>query len=148
MNILAIYDNGGKTADRYTVYFDYVEKTVSGKRFYTCVGMSERPFHPQGFGQHGSGQPGNHNGKKIEFGILPVDCRKLVLQEFGLSPIVQPLAKLKRKNSSWLRGFANRKYPIIDIDQFYGEKESVFVLKTGPNDYDYQLVYSDEVKNC
>jgi hypothetical protein len=146
MKILAIYDNGGKTFDRYTVYFDTVDKMASGKRFYECFGMSERPFHPQGFGQHSCGQLGRHNGKKIEFGKLPDDCRKAVLWHFDLSPIVRPLAKLKRKISSWPRGFAGKSYPITDIDTLHGEQ--VFVLKTGVNDYDYQLVYADEVKNA
>jgi hypothetical protein len=77
MKIKAIYDNGGKTLDRYTVYYD--EKEKSG--MYTCLGMSERPFHPQGFGQHSSGQLGRHNGKRIKFEALPAQCQRAVKQD-------------------------------------------------------------------
>jgi len=46
------YDNGGKTADRYTVCYtgNYRGKT---KGWHDYVGMSGAPFHPQGIGQHG-----------------------------------------------------------------------------------------------
>lgn len=87
--IKAIYDNGGKTFDRYTVYYssysfwanDPQEKT----RFYDCVGMSDRPFHPQGYGQHSYGQIGRHNGKRIAFEDLPIDCQELVKQDLGVN---------------------------------------------------------------
>lgn len=86
------YDNGGKTFDRYTVVFSgrYTRKTA-GEFWY--VGMSEHPFHPQGFGQHGARRPSParedgqwhidrpkyaHLGKKIRFADLPPDCRKLI----------------------------------------------------------------------
>ena len=47
MQILEIRDNGGETADRYTVIY-----TTKSGRYNDAVGMSEHPFHPQGFGQH------------------------------------------------------------------------------------------------
>lgn len=51
--VLACYDNGGKTADRYTVMFGgslwYPE--MGRKVFY--LGMSGAPTHPQGFSQWG-----------------------------------------------------------------------------------------------
>lgn len=83
MKIHSIYDNGGETFDRYTVYYkgrgtlDYRPQGT----FRFCVGMSENPFHPQGYGQHGSGMPGKHNGKRIKFEDLPEQCQKLVLQD-------------------------------------------------------------------
>lgn len=40
---LLVFDNEGKTFDRYTII-----RTDTGD----CVGASEDPFHPQGFGQH------------------------------------------------------------------------------------------------
>lgn len=82
------YDNGGETFDRYTVVYTgrYTHKT-GGSFLY--VGMSEKPFHPQGFGQHGESehQPidsngGSHLGKKIAFKDLPPDCQKLVLDDY------------------------------------------------------------------
>jgi len=79
MNIRC-YDNG-KTFDRYTVvYMDCPEKQY---KTYMCVGMSEHPFNPQGFGQHGSAMVGRHLGKRIKFEELPVDCQKLVKQDLA-----------------------------------------------------------------
>jgi hypothetical protein len=81
------YDNGGKTADRYTVVF-------TGRRaqgaFFPYLGMSANPFHPQGIGQHGTaGRQGptdrptsRHLGKRIPFSELPDQCRALVLRDY------------------------------------------------------------------
>jgi hypothetical protein len=50
--------------------------------------MSEHPFHPQGFGQHGeAGDPIDrpaygHIGKRIKFEDLPEDCKRLVLMDY------------------------------------------------------------------
>jgi hypothetical protein len=46
------YDNGGETFDRFTVVFSGRYRHLTGGEFWH-VGMSEHPFHPQGFGQHG-----------------------------------------------------------------------------------------------
>jgi hypothetical protein len=78
MKIKAIYDNGGKTLDRYTVYYDYVEQVKEGQKLYACLGMNAAPFHPQGIGMHASGQLGRHNGKRIKFEALPTDCQRAV----------------------------------------------------------------------
>ena len=74
MKIRAIYDNGGKTFDRFTVY--YREYNANG--YYTGRAMSEHPCHPNGFGQMTSGMMGKHNGKRIKFDELPTDCQKLI----------------------------------------------------------------------
>ena len=90
MKILEIRDNGGKTFDRYTVVYEDIEPgfvghqpdgTIAPNKILSCLGMSERPFHPQGFGQHSSCQDGKHLGKKIRFEDLPADCQKAVLQD-------------------------------------------------------------------
>ena len=79
MENVRIYDNGGKTADRYTaVYMDSPERAAG---MFQCVGMSENPFHPQGFGQHSSAMPGKHLGKRIAFEALPKDCQRLVMRD-------------------------------------------------------------------
>ena len=39
--MVRVFDNGGRTCDRYTV--------IIGDSYY---GMSENPFHPQGFNQY------------------------------------------------------------------------------------------------
>lgn len=77
------YDNGGRTADRYTVL--YLDRRVNGGSRGPCEGvsMSATPFHPQGFGQHGDFVRGSHLGKVIRFKDLPEDCRKLVIQDLG-----------------------------------------------------------------
>ena len=46
MKIIARYDNGGKTADRYTAVFD-----LKQGRYNVCLSMSDSPTSPQGFSQ-------------------------------------------------------------------------------------------------
>jgi len=79
------YDNGGKTFDRYTVI--YTRAQSFGMKGYTVgVGMSENPFHPQGFGQHFEYQNYQYNGKsggkRIKFADLPENCRKVVVSDY------------------------------------------------------------------
>src|SRR3990167_4174492 len=92
------YDNGGETADRFTVVFTgrYTHKT---SRQHLFVGMSGSPFHPQGFCQHGEspdqidlvnnswsgpsiGRTHPSLGKRIAFRDLPADCQKVVLRDY------------------------------------------------------------------
>jgi hypothetical protein len=79
------YDNGGETADRYTVVYTGRYRGRGGC-FY--LGMNAAPFHPQGIGQHGeSDRPIDrpsygHLGKRIAFEELPPDCQKAVLQDY------------------------------------------------------------------
>lgn len=99
------YDNGGQDAggsfDQYTVVFTGsapVARLQGAPAQYPYVGMSTRPYHPQGFGQHGS-NPGqhcdvnkqgwapavgrkNHLGTRINFADLPDDCRRLVISDY------------------------------------------------------------------
>jgi len=74
--ILKVWDNGGKTMDRYTVRIrnDY-------------YGMNEYPFHPQGFcqfvGSYGEVKEGRHLGKLLpqgQFHTLPADVRKAIVE--------------------------------------------------------------------
>ena len=76
---IRIYDNGGKTLDRYTVVFMDQPETHAGT--FNSLGMSEHPFGPQGFGQHGAAVPGRHLGRRIKLEDLPKDCKRLVLRE-------------------------------------------------------------------
>jgi len=52
--VLAIYDNGGDTFDRYTVFYKPTEplEDIRGEIGYR--GMSEHPFSAQGFGIYDS----------------------------------------------------------------------------------------------
>lgn len=43
-----VYDNGGKTVDRYSVC---IQRTQNGTRVLDIYGMSENPKSPQGFNQ-------------------------------------------------------------------------------------------------
>jgi hypothetical protein len=70
------YDNGGKTADRYTVVF--MNCPESAPRMFLAVAMSGEPFHPQGIGMTCSAQPGRHLGRRVALESLPRDCRALV----------------------------------------------------------------------
>ena len=75
-NQLRIWDNGGETADRYTIILprwtkDWYNEKLYGRRVWNCLASSAEPFHPQGFGQHGSAVPGPHLGKRIRFQALP-----------------------------------------------------------------------------
>lgn len=77
--IKVVYDNEGKTIDRYTVYFNSFNEIIDGNPVYSCVAMNERPFHPLGFCNHNTGILGEHNGKIIPFKQLPDICQKAVL---------------------------------------------------------------------
>ena len=81
MKVIGIYDNGGETFDRYTVVYDVYETNIPSEEMLLCLGMSENPFHPQGFCQHSSCQDGAHLGKSIELTDLPADCQKAVEQD-------------------------------------------------------------------
>ena len=80
------YDlDDGKCFDRYTVVFTGNYKGRDGCDY---LGMSENPYHPQGFGQHGwNASPidyprYSHIGKKIRFQDLPEDCQTLVITNY------------------------------------------------------------------
>ena len=74
-----IYDNGGKTYDRYTLINSENE----------IFGFNEDPFHPQGFGQFAGDWEGGstrHLGKKITAASLPVKARQYVKQMSETEP--------------------------------------------------------------
>lgn len=80
---LRIYDNGGKTFDRYTI----VPPRWAGEDYkvhgsWACIGSSEDPFHPQGFGQHTVCLPGPHLGKRIHWNQLPEKVQRFARQCF------------------------------------------------------------------
>lgn len=80
------YDlDDGKCFDRYTVVFT---GNYEGREGCDYLGMSEHPFHPQGFGQHSESldiidRPKySHLGKKIAFEDLPPDCQRAVIDDY------------------------------------------------------------------
>jgi len=78
--VLACYDNGGETCDRYTVLIggslhdEDLNKTYSVQ----YLGMSDAPTHPQGFSQWGEMPRGNGRacGKKVRWLDLPEHIRR------------------------------------------------------------------------
>jgi hypothetical protein len=76
-----IYDNGGETADRFSVCFPW--DIVEGTAFVACVGMSEAPYHPQGFCQHCTALEGEHLGKRIDYVDLNDDCARVIREELA-----------------------------------------------------------------
>lgn len=81
------YDNGGETFDQYTVVFTGNYRHQTGGQFW-YLGMSQYPFHPQGFGQHGEhsvqiDKPSYARlGKKIPFDSLSLDAQLCALQTY------------------------------------------------------------------
>tara|TARA_R100001143_G_scaffold30886_1_gene29988 strand:- start:283 stop:597 length:315 start_codon:yes stop_codon:yes gene_type:complete len=85
--ILLITDSGNKHADRYSVYYEPYKH--NGTLIFPYVGMSENPFHPQGFGQHGELDHRytvcGTNDKVMDFKELPIKCQELVNQDLGVT---------------------------------------------------------------
>lgn len=83
-----IYDNGGKTADRFTVVFTGRYRKNRRRDQFVILGMDDKPFNPQGIGMHGGydyliDRPSySHLGKKIAFSSLPVDCQRCALNTY------------------------------------------------------------------
>jgi len=86
---IRIWDNGGKTLDRYSIAISgMMEK--DGVPYTYFLGASEDPFHPQGFGMHCSEIPTyemrgswKHLGKRITFFELPPDVQRFLMDEFN-----------------------------------------------------------------
>jgi len=64
------------------------EKYVYSRSF-VYLGMSEKPYHPQGFGQHGESEHDpidkptySHLGRKIKFSELPTDCQHCAIETY------------------------------------------------------------------
>lgn len=86
VELVRCYDNGGKTADRYTiVYMETKHKCECSQSckdiMYTGVCSSDLPSHPQGVFQHGDCKIGKHLGKRIPFAELPVTVQNAVIRD-------------------------------------------------------------------
>lgn len=75
---VSIYDNGGKTADRYTAIDMRRHERAPGT--YAAIGFDVEPFHPLGIGQHTTAMPGRHLGKRVRLIDLPTHARQFVEQ--------------------------------------------------------------------
>ena len=81
--VLACYDNGGRSIDRYTVLYGAPLWSPDMGRNVPYRAMSEYPRHPQGVGQWGEMPAYNRGalGRKIAFSALPVQCQNVVRQD-------------------------------------------------------------------
>lgn len=79
--VLACYDNGGKTVDRYTVLFGGTLWSEDMGRTVNYLGMSGSPTHPQGFSQWGEMPAHNRSacGKHVRWLDLPEHIRQHVI---------------------------------------------------------------------
>lgn len=89
-HFIKCFDNGGKSYDRYTVFYHPVRYELHPgckRTYYPYIGMSEDPFHPQGFGQHGEcpmpPKEGKALGHRIKFADLPQPCQRAVLLDLA-----------------------------------------------------------------
>ena len=75
---IRIYDNGGKTIDRYTL----VVPSVNEPGKLDMYGFNDAPYHPQGFGQYAGSydkmKSYSHLGKLISYNNLPEQAKKYV----------------------------------------------------------------------
>lgn len=78
--IHSIYDNGGETCDRYTVYLAGTEDNNArgNDPMMECLTLSEKPNHPQGCNMFAQGVPGGHNGKQMELAELPPEIVRAI----------------------------------------------------------------------
>jgi ribosomal protein S18 len=74
------FDNGGETADRYTVF-------LVGDEEDGALGMSDDPSHPQGFSQWGDFDVDvvEKNNEEISFDKLPANVQQHAIDRFGLN---------------------------------------------------------------
>ena len=84
--VIAIYDNGGRTTDRYTVVYEPENRL--GIDIFSWTYMSADPFYPQGVCIHDSGTLRPYSGwgtgsrdKVITFEDLPGSCQRAVRQD-------------------------------------------------------------------
>jgi hypothetical protein len=71
------YDNGGTTADRYTVLTTWPETRPGA---YLALGLSADPWSAGGFSQWTSATPGRHLGKRCAWADLPERLRGHIVQ--------------------------------------------------------------------
>jgi len=67
-----------------------------------------------------------------------------ILSQFPIGSQVKPLRSLKRKDSMWSSDFSNKVYTVKGYDEM-PEDGILLVLNTGEDEWDYELVYTDEV---
>jgi hypothetical protein len=80
--VLGVYDNGGKTADRYTVLYGPTQRRTQGRfrvQLYACRHSSDDGT----IGYRGECAKGLHLGRRIAFEALPEACREAVARDLS-----------------------------------------------------------------
>ena len=78
----AVWDNGGKTLDRYTVIASRAVPERDGTL--PCLGLSDMPTDAQGFSQWGTARRGPHLGQRVPFNSLPAHIRAHIAQRYAV----------------------------------------------------------------
>lgn len=73
-NVTGVWDNGGKTVDRYTVAVE-PDPDAARSPYLSTLALSSDPTSPQGFSQWTEGLPGPHLGREITWEDLPEHIR-------------------------------------------------------------------------
>jgi hypothetical protein len=133
--ILAIYDNGGTSLDRYTIYLNDSYMS-SGSNINCCLTLSDNPTSPTGICQHSSGMLGTHNGKHISWYMLPQQHRDII-ENYGY--YVSRLSK---------REFMQSLERYDKISRTSGEKYRVYKLTQTHHPHFWQPFIYDTKKKC
>lgn len=81
---MRIYDNGGKTWDRYTVFPGDTTDLTHGT-WNDCLCLSDNCDSPDGFSQWSEGQIGSHLGKLVRnLEWLPENVQKHIKERLSL----------------------------------------------------------------
>lgn len=77
-----IYDNGGKTLDRYTVCFD-APSVEGGESFVECLGCSEGG---RAYSEFSAAQEGRHLGKRVKLASLSPETQAHIRSRLAYDP--------------------------------------------------------------
>ena len=80
MKNISIYDNGGKTFDRFTVIFNDIKRATKYGILYECIIASETGSE---FFLHTEAIKGRHLGKKIDFSELSLPLQNKLFIELN-----------------------------------------------------------------
>jgi hypothetical protein len=78
-NVTGIWDNGGKTMDRYTVAVE-PDRDALWSPYVPTLALSLDATSPQGLSQWAEGLPGPHLGREISWRELPEHIRAHVVE--------------------------------------------------------------------
>ena len=87
-DIIAIFDNGGKSIDRYTIVFATSLNADEGYDYHDMLALGDDVTSPQGFSQWCEGTyhlagDNSHLGKQIDWSILPESHREHIKQKIA-----------------------------------------------------------------